>query len=168
MNEGDLARATVLALLMRLPEIPSTGMAKLAHATHLRKYSPDQSRVPAGNPDGGQWTSENGNTSASSGNSNSSTAQAIPMPLELPFPPRAIPVPPQDILPPPLYPLVPRNPYPDDPECAEEWDAALEFCRDLQERGKLGPSWRGGGFGADFNRCLLGQVSEKCGGNPVA
>jgi hypothetical protein len=25
-----------------------------------RKFSPDQPRVPAGNPDGGQWTSENG------------------------------------------------------------------------------------------------------------
>lgn len=24
------------------------------------KYNPDQPRVPAGNPDGGQWTSENG------------------------------------------------------------------------------------------------------------
>ena len=27
----------------------------------LQKYSPDQPRVPAGNPDGGQWTSEGGN-----------------------------------------------------------------------------------------------------------
>ncbi|MFO1149190.1 MAG: hypothetical protein U1E62_12525 [Alsobacter sp.] len=26
----------------------------------LRKYSPDQPRVPAGNPDGGQWTSGSG------------------------------------------------------------------------------------------------------------
>jgi len=26
------------------------------------KYSPDQPRVPAGNPDGGQWTSEEGST----------------------------------------------------------------------------------------------------------
>src|SRR3712207_6683082 len=25
-----------------------------------RKYRPDQPRVPAGNPDGGQWTSEGG------------------------------------------------------------------------------------------------------------
>ena len=28
----------------------------------VRKYSPDQPRVPAGNPDGGQWTSDDGNT----------------------------------------------------------------------------------------------------------
>src|SRR5262245_31250575 len=26
-----------------------------------RKYSPDQPRVPSGNPDGGQWTSNGGN-----------------------------------------------------------------------------------------------------------
>jgi hypothetical protein len=30
----------------------------------IRKYSPDQPRVPAGNPDGGQWTDGGGNASA--------------------------------------------------------------------------------------------------------
>ena len=32
-------------------------------APYGRKYSPDQPRVPAGNPDGGQWTSGNGGQS---------------------------------------------------------------------------------------------------------
>jgi CDI toxin RNase A-like protein len=30
------------------------------HPTQLRKYRPDQPRVPAGNPDGGQWTGDGG------------------------------------------------------------------------------------------------------------
>jgi hypothetical protein len=34
-----------------------------------RKYSPDQPRVPAGNPDGGEWTSGGGGTSPSGGDS---------------------------------------------------------------------------------------------------
>lgn len=36
----------------------------------VRKYDPDQPRVPAGNPDGGQWTSggEAGNAGSDSGN----------------------------------------------------------------------------------------------------
>jgi len=166
LNQGDVARAAVLALLMRLPVIPQTGLARLADAPHLRKYNPDQPRVPAGNPDGGEWTSEDGDTSTGSDTSNSSTAQAIPMPLELPFPPRALPMPPTEILPPPIYPLTARNPYPDDPECVQEWEAAWEFCEDQERRGNLKPGY--GGFGADFNKCVLGQVSASCGGNPTA
>src|SRR5437588_7262862 len=37
---------------------------KFRRLLHARKYSPDQPRVPAGNPDGGRWTSGEG-TSAS-------------------------------------------------------------------------------------------------------
>jgi hypothetical protein len=33
---------------------------QLALRCFARKYNPDQPRVPAGNPDGGQWTSEGG------------------------------------------------------------------------------------------------------------
>ncbi len=33
-----------------------------APSLYDRKYSPDQPRVPAGNPDGGQWTGEGGNS----------------------------------------------------------------------------------------------------------
>jgi hypothetical protein len=32
--------------------------------SYVAKYSPDQPRVPAGHPDGGQWTSEGGSTDA--------------------------------------------------------------------------------------------------------
>jgi hypothetical protein len=40
-------------------ELPALVMAELRAA--LNKYSPDQPRVPAGDPDGGQWTSDGGN-----------------------------------------------------------------------------------------------------------
>lgn len=36
-------------------ELPALAMAELQ--SELKKYSPEQPRVPAGNPDGGQWTS---------------------------------------------------------------------------------------------------------------
>ena len=36
-------------------ELPALVMAELQ--SELKKYSPDQPRVPAGNSDGGQWTS---------------------------------------------------------------------------------------------------------------
>jgi hypothetical protein len=47
-------------------ELPALVMAELL--SELRKYSPDQPRVSAGNPDGGQWRSgdESGGPSASS------------------------------------------------------------------------------------------------------
>lgn len=38
----------------------------LANPIELDKYSPDQPRVPAGNPDGGQWTSEGGGANETS------------------------------------------------------------------------------------------------------
>jgi len=42
-------------------------------ASMVQKYNPDQPRVPAGNPDGGEWTSEGGN-----GSSGDSTASSDP------------------------------------------------------------------------------------------
>jgi lysozyme len=41
------------------PELVATLKATESYA-ELQKYSPDQPRVPAGNPDGGQWTSGGG------------------------------------------------------------------------------------------------------------
>jgi hypothetical protein len=42
-------------------ELPALLMAELQSG--LKKYSPDQPRVPAGNHDGGQWVGENGDAS---------------------------------------------------------------------------------------------------------
>ena len=59
-------RSEIAALRRDLEEIP--GLLRKAFAewrrqlqTELRKYSADQPRVPKGNPDGGQWTSEDWN-----------------------------------------------------------------------------------------------------------
>jgi hypothetical protein len=56
---GADALARIYAVLLGFPEIAPDGMAKLAAALSLRKDNPDwedEPRVPAGNPDGGQWT----------------------------------------------------------------------------------------------------------------
>lgn len=71
-----------------------------------------------------------------------------------------------DVAPPMVNPRA-QNPYPDRPECAEEWAAAKKFCDDLKRRGKLGQDgYRG--FGKTYQQCLMGQISADCGGNPVA
>jgi hypothetical protein len=43
-------------------ELPALVMAELQ--SELKKYSPDQPRVPAGNSDGGRWTSEGGSATS--------------------------------------------------------------------------------------------------------
>jgi len=89
----------------------------------------------------------------------------IPVPFELPG---GIPFP-SEILPPPVIPDVnprdlPKNPYPDRPECEEEWAEATAFCKQLLARNLLG---RGDyrGMGKTLYQCIMGQVSEACGGN---
>ncbi len=59
LASGESARACIHAVLLGFPEIPPDGMAKLSRAENLRKYGDaweDEPRVPAGNPDGGEWT----------------------------------------------------------------------------------------------------------------
>jgi hypothetical protein len=48
-------------------------------------------------------------------------------------------------------------------DCAEEWERARIFCAELYERNLLGLP----GFGRTIAQCMRGQVSERCGGNPV-
>ena len=89
----------------------------------------------------------------------------IPAPIEIPgmLPPSEIlPVP---LVPPNINPLhVPQNPYPERPKCVEEWGQATEYCMELVRKGWLG---RGAyrGMGKTLSQCILGQVSEDCGGN---
>jgi hypothetical protein len=52
------ARRTLLRLTAEVAALKSE--LKLRQLLRSLKYSPDQPRVPAGNPDGGQWTSVNG------------------------------------------------------------------------------------------------------------
>lgn len=57
-----------------------------------------------------------------------------------------------------------RNPYPDRAGCDEEWADAIAYCKGLLERNQLG---RGDyrGSGKSLYQCIMGQVSERCGGN---
>ena len=57
LTERRYAEAAIGTLHLRLPELATDAVARL---TPLDKYSADQPRVPAGQPDGGQWTSGNG------------------------------------------------------------------------------------------------------------
>ena len=142
-------------------------------------------RWPAGDTEsrGGQFApAEQGDSEAPSSSQNvadhsSSDQQRSPVipaqaaipwfePLDIPFEPLWPPI---DIAPPAipnqqereLPPLI--NPFPRKRKCVEEWDAAYEFCEKEEEKGNLKPGY--GGYGKDFRRCVLGQVSEECGGN---
>jgi len=56
-----------------------------------------------------------------------------------------------------------ENPYPDDPECEEEWDAAYKRCAIYKFQKKFRRGYHGPG--RDYLRCLMGQIQGKCGGN---
>jgi hypothetical protein len=137
-------------------------------------------RWPAGSPGGigGEFApadtasagSAAGNQSASSDAVTEPSAPVIPAQITIPVP-FDFPIPPfpSEILPPPAIPDIyprdlPQNPYPDRPECEQEWAEATSFCLRLKAQGLLG---RGDyrGMGRSVSECIMGQVSEDCGGN---
>jgi hypothetical protein len=137
----------------------------------LKRDVSDESRVPAGQPGGGEWTSgESGGVSTKPlSNPLLIPAQAIAPPIVAPF---ELPLPPTEITPfpittPNIEPLNPTaNPYPDRPECVKEWADAIKFCLEKERKGEFKPGYSG--FGKNFQKCVLGMVSEGCGGNPTA
>ena len=139
-------------------------------------------RWPAGSPDsiGGQFAP----TGSPSTDSNAPVipvqAPVISTPFEFALPrwlpvPRTIPLPrtsplPSEIAPafpslPDIHPRdVPRNPYPDDADCAAEWAEAEGYCTALIKKKLMGKDgYRG--QGKFFYQCVMGRVSERCGGN---
>jgi hypothetical protein len=77
LEADDLARAGVEAVMLRLPGVSVEGMAKLAAIADFEKGGTsweDQPRVPAGQPGGGEWTSEGGGGGGAS-------AQSRPLPV---------------------------------------------------------------------------------------
>lgn len=77
LNDGDVALAGISLLRMQLPPLPSDrhALAMAAADGRLIKDNQDwenEPRVPAGNPDGGQWTSEDG------GEAGSNDGQIVP------------------------------------------------------------------------------------------
>ncbi len=146
------------------PDLPDTKSRKTEGTIAKAGYNPDEPR-----DERGRWT-----------NGRDGDARLIPAQVTVaepfieplfgemirPFPGTI------DVVPPAVVPNgqpLPRaqNPHPDRPECVEEWAHAEKFCDDLKRRGKLGKEgYRG--FGKAYQQCLLGQVSEDCGGNLVA
>jgi hypothetical protein len=131
-------------------------------------------RWPAGSPDsvGGRFAPSDDDLDGASADESSNstrTAQAgsITVPFDAVAPRGTIPWP-SEIAPPlGIYPrreLV--NPFPDDPECEQEWAEALLHCWKLKTRKQLG---RGDNRGSGtFEQCVRGRVTERCGGNPTA
>jgi hypothetical protein len=185
LARGDIAHAQLVALFLRMPDPPTLskvserptgeellGLAADLHACGLLKWdSAKHPRWPAGTPDGiGGEFSPAGAGASMGGQPSAHVAQgpiAIPFPGEIPeVVPRPLPFP--EVVPPPIVVpnTMPRNPYPDRAGCSEEWAEAEQYCRNLANRGLLGKGdYRG--HGKTFAECVLGQVSERCGGYQV-
>jgi hypothetical protein len=186
LADGDLALAQIAALLLQLPDPPLSkkGEAPLERLTELAgqlqssglmKVDWDPKKHPrwsAGSSEGvgGQFAPADSDEATAGANASIIPAQ-ISIPLDVPARiPFRLPLQlPSEIAPPLVTPILPRslpqNPYPSRPECVKEWAEAEEFCRDLQRRGLLGRGdyrW----MGKTLAQCVMGQVSEACGGNP--
>ena len=67
IEADDLCLAGIEAVLLRLPELTRQALAKLAEVAELEKGGTawqNEPRVPAGQPDGGQWTTAEGASGA--------------------------------------------------------------------------------------------------------
>ena len=135
-------------------------------------FNPDEPRDELG-----RWTSDGGSDTPQIRTAQIAVPWAGPLlgegfgeeaaPLVRPMPPPTDLVGPTVI--PTAQPFRAQNPYPNKPKCVEEWAAAMKFCQEMLRKGKLGKKGaRPAGYGANFNKCLLGQVSEECGGNPTS
>jgi hypothetical protein len=139
-------------------------------------------RWPAGSPGsvGGEFAPR-GSVDASSVEGQS--APIIPAQIVIPAPELAIPrlfppgwaVPrgapwPSEITPAPLAPpdvnplTIPRNPYPRRRKCVREWEEATEYCVNLWANGQMGRDYNRG-QGRTISECIMGRVSQDCGGN---
>ena len=160
-----------------------TECSKNSLAITLKRDVSDEPRLPAGQAGGGEWEAGEGG-SASAKPTSSAQPKPPSNPLLIPAqalaptisPPIELPwfVPPTEITPFPISPTAPNiehlnptaNPYPDRPKCVKEWADAIEFCRRQEQGKKLKPGYSG--FGKNFQKCVLGMVSQDCGGNPTA
>jgi hypothetical protein len=193
LNRGDLIHAQITTLHLQIPDPPvlwksdqaggaTVDPARALQASDLLKAEWDEEkhpRWPAGSPDsvGGQFAPE----SAYNGNPGSigqvpvgqsalvMIAQAgtiaVPRPAPIPMPSEITPIP--FALPDTNPRRELQNPYPDRPECEEEWAHAFKYCNDLLRKGLLGAEGHRGA-GNSFHQFVMGQVREDCGGNPTA
>lgn len=185
LGRGDLIHAQIATLHLEIPDPPPLAksaqtpgeiidLARQLWASGLLKAGWDPTkhpRWPAGSP--GSIGGEFAPAGAASGYSGSGepSAPVIPAQLTIPVPfelPGGIPFP-SEILPPPVIPNIsprdlPRNPYPDRPECEQEWAEATDYCLNLKARNLLGKGDYSGS-GRTLSQCIMGRVSQDCGGN---
>ncbi|MGA2485578.1 MAG: hypothetical protein ABSF49_06280 [Roseiarcus sp.] len=185
LGRGDLVQPQIATLLLQIPDPPKlskadptsgelTALMRQLRESGLLKADWDPAkhpRWPAKSPDsvGGRFAPSDSSVAASGTGASSVQAQiTIPAPpIEMPIP---IPHPlPSEIIPPLIAPNIlprslPQNRYPSRPECEKEWQEATKYCLKLRDRGQLG---RGDyrGMGKTLRDCIMGQVSESCGGN---
>jgi hypothetical protein len=187
LERGDVAHAQLVALFLRMPEPPRLSKASRRPseevlldlvtsllAAGLLKLDWDPAkhpRWPAGTDGGvgGEFSpvGDGGSPSDRSG-PHFDQGIAIPFPGEIPeVTPRPLPFPSEIVVPPLTAPgAMPRNPYPDRADCVKEWADAQEYRGDLAKRGLLGKGdYRR--HGKTFAECVMGQVSERCGGYRV-
>jgi hypothetical protein len=194
LDGGETALAQIFGLRIPIRDLDSGSLNRLATVAPFIKanFNPDEPRIPAGQPDGGEWTtggaaeapaplpsvaeSDGAASPERGGRADPSLIPAqVTIPWDLPTDiPWELPGAPTEITPIPFdfpgaerkRPPLPTNPFPRDPECAKEWAAAYDYCSQMKSEGKLQPGYYGPG--KDMRSCLLGQVSERCGGNPTA
>jgi hypothetical protein len=163
-------------LLERMQQLRASGLLKADWDP--RKHP----RWPAGSPGsvGGEFAPRSGVDASSVEGQSTPIIQAemvIPAPeLTIPrlFPPgwavpRGVPWPseitPAPLAPPDVNPItIPRNPYPQRPKCRREWQIATEDCLKLWTDGQLGRDYIRGA-GDTVAQCIMGRVSQDCGGN---
>lgn len=192
LSKDEIAVAQIATLHLQLPDLPALAKATRPGATEARlagllhrsgilksaAFDPDKHpRWPADSPDsqGGQFRPADADADPEEPSGNEASpiipAQEViirpaPLPWDIPY---RIPAPPTEIAPYLDLPngaqreSIPQNPYPDRPECAEEWNFAAKPCQKLKDRGLLGKGdYRN--FGKNMWQCVTGVVSEDCGG----
>lgn len=192
LNRGDLLHAQITTLHQQIPDPPPltkstqtmgdiVALARQLQASGLLKADWDplkHPRWPAGTPGsiGGEFAPRG--DVADDSPTEEHSAPLIPAQLTLPAPfdwvvPREAPLPwPSEIAPAPFAPpnnnpiTIPRNPYPGRPKCVKEWATATRDCLDLWSDGQLGRDYIRG-MGTTISECIMGRVSQDCGGNRV-
>jgi hypothetical protein len=185
LDRGDLVHALMAAPHLQLPDPPDLAksaptvrevidLACSLKASGLLKADWDPTkhpRWPAGSPGGigGEFSpsgSANANSSLVEPNPRLLPVQlTIPAPFEIPEIPLPSEVLPAPFLPPNISPLhIPQNPYPRRRKCVKEWAEAKRDCLELLMSGQLG-SDRYRGMGQTIAECMMGRVSQDCGGN---
>ena len=171
LNNGDMARAMMAAVLMRLPE-PDDAI-RIADADGMLEKAGFNQDEPRGEQ--GRWTSgddiDGGKLIPAQWAGTIAEPWFGPLIEEVPIKPVPMPSP-TDIVPPAVIPRgltrePASNPYPRRRECVKEWADAERYCKDLLKRGKLSAARGDRGAGGTYDQCVRGQVSEGCGGNSV-